>query len=529
MKILPSKFLPWLCIWTLLILSGILDSARAAGPASPPNVIIILADDMGWGDPGCYNPESKFPTPHLDALATGGMRFTDAHTPSSVCTPTRYTLLTGRYCWRTRLKSGVLDGFSPPLIEADRPTIASYLKQKGYATACLGKWHLGMQWTRKDGTPEDVDREGKFRGGETIDFATPITGGPTANGFDSYFGISASLDMPPYCWIENDHVWPGPPDAVHEEIPDTIFLNGGTGVSRSDFERDQVLPELKKRTVAWIGEHQEKHPEQPFFMYLPLNSPHLPVVPSDAFRGKSGAGDYGDFVVETDDFAGAVMAALEQHGLTENTLVLFTSDNGGLWHRWEPQEADDLAHYKPTPRGKYNWEHGHQSNADWRGTKADIWEGGHRVPFIIQWPAAVRAGSVSDQPVELTDVFATISAIFGDPNPADAAPDSYSFLRELKSEPLGGSEISRPFLVHHSLRGMFSIREGDWKFVEARGSGGFSTPRSIDAKPGEADGQLYHISEDPQETRNLYLAEPRRAAAMREDLEAVKTGEGLKQ
>lgn len=483
------------CLWLPLVFGA---------PDSRPNIVLILADDMGYGDPTCYNPESGTPTPNLDRIAAHGVRFTDAHTPSAVCTPTRYSLLTGRYCWRTRLKSSVLDGFSPPLIEAGRPTIASFLKARGYATAGIGKWHLGMQWTRKDGSPENVDRADKFRPGDAIDFKRRLTAGPLTVGFDSFFGISASLDMPPYCWIENDRCAPAPDTAV-PTAKDTIFLNQAGGAASSSFAVDQVLPTLKSRSVNWLSAHFDKQPERPFFLYLPLNSPHLPVAPSKAFLGRSKVGFYGDFVIETDDLVGAVLDTLEKRGALKDTLVLFTSDNGGLWHQWTPKEKDDLDGYRPTPRAKYTMQFGHQSNAHLRGTKADIWEGGHRVPFLVQWPNRVKAGSVSDEPIELTDVFATIMDIVGGERPTEAAPDSFSFLPILDSEPSARSK--RPFLIHHSLRGLFAIRQGDWKYVEARGSGGFSQPRQIKPQAGEPTGQLYNLAKDPSETMNLALRE----------------------
>ncbi len=488
--------------------------------AENPNIVIILADDMGWGDPQCYNAESKCPTPHIDRLASGGMRFTDAHTPSSVCTPTRYTLLTGRYCWRTRLKESVLDGFSPPLIEPGRETIADYLKAKGYATACIGKWHLGMQWTRLDGSLESDDRseEKGFRSGDDIDFSRTITGGPTAVGFDSYFGISASLDMPPYCWIENDLPSPAPDTSV--ETTRELFISQTAGRAHSDFSLFEVLGTLKQRTIQWIEEHEAKNDEQPFFLYLPLNSPHLPVSPSSKFDGTSEAGTYGDFVVETDDYVGGVIDALETAGELENSLVLFTSDNGGLWHQWEPQEADDLEEYKPSDRAKYTAQFGHHSNAHLRGTKADIWEGGHRVPFLVHWPETVEAGTVSDEPVELTDVFATVAEIFGEEPSAETAPDSFSFLPALKGKRL--EKPVRPYLVHHSLRGMFAIRKDGWKLVEKRGSGGFSTPKWPTRQPTRGpEGQLYHIEEDVQETKNLWDEEPERTAELKKLLEEI--------
>ncbi len=508
----------------LLLWFGLLGSVF--GEAGKPNVVLILADDMGWGDAGCYNAESKIATPHLDALAAGGMRFVDVHTPSSVCTPTRYTLLTGRYCWRTRLTSSVLDGFSPPLIEEGRVNLASLLKAKGYATACIGKWHLGMQWTKKDGTLEMEDRgEGGFRAGDDIDFGAEITGGPTAIGFDSFFGISASLDMPPYCWIENGRCVPAPDGAI-ETAKDTIFLNQSGGAAHSAFTLEGVLPRLKERAVDWIDGQVKADAEEPFFLYLPLNSPHLPVVPSAAFAGKSAVGHYGDFVMETDDFVGAVLDALERGGVLENTLVLFTSDNGGLWHGWEAVEEDDVAHYKPTPRAEYTAEFGHRSNAHLRGTKADIWEGGHRVPLIVHWPEVVEAGAVSAAQVELTDVLATVVDCLGEELGEETGPDSFSFLPVLKGE---AETSARPVMVHHSLRGVFAIRQGDWKYVEARGSGGFSTPRQLGSHPRKREGQLYNLGEDVSETMNRWFEEPERVKEMGGMLERVRGSEGLRE
>ena len=505
---------------TLTALACLFAATAPAAEASKPNVVVILADDMGIGDLGCYNPKGKIATPHLDRLAAGGMRFTDAHTPSSVCTPTRYGLLTGRYCWRTRLTSGVLDGFSPPLIENDRTTVASFLKQQGYDTACIGKWHLGMQWTRLDGKLEDQDRgtERGFRPGTTIDFGKPVTAGPLTVGFDSYFGISASLDMSPLAWIEQDRSSPAPDMTVPGDH-DTLYLVHSAGAAHSDFKMDVVLGTLKRRSVEWL--HARKDSDKPFFLYLPLNSPHLPVAPSAAFIGKSGIGLYGDFVMETDDCVGGVLDALKNAGKLDNTLVIFTADNGGLWHEWTPQEADDVKGYKPTPRGKVNGDQGHHSNAHLRGTKADVWEGGHRVPFIAHWPAKVAGGQVSGALVELTDILATCADVLGERLPAGAGPDSHSFFPALKD----ASSPGRDFAVHHTLAGKFSIRMGGWKLAEERGSGGFSTPRTVRVAEGEAKGQLYDLANDPSETKNLYLEHPDIVARLQKKLDEVRAEE----
>lgn len=509
--------------WKYAICFGVTAFGVVGHPcaAAPPNIVLILADDMGYGDPTCYNAASKIPTPNIDRIAKRGVRFKDAHTPSSVCTPTRYTLLTGRYCWRTRLKSSVLDGFSPPLIDPEQPTIASLLKQHGYATACIGKWHLGMQWTRKDGSLEDQDRWSQrgFRPGDNIDFSVPVTAGPLTAGFDSFFGISASLDMPPYCWMENDRCSPSP-DSTVPTARDTIFLNQSGGAAASSFSLDGVLPELKARATDWIASHHQDSANQPFFLYLPLNSPHLPVAPSEAFRGKSQVGFYGDFVMETDNLVGAVLDELRKHGLEQNTIVIFTSDNGGLWHQWQPQELDDLAHYKPTARAQYTMQFGHQSNAHLRGTKADVWEGGHRVPFLLQWPKRIAGDRVAETPIELTDLFATILELFDEKTSGSLAPDSFSLLPILDDD--DATKFARPYLVHHSLNGVFAVRRGDWKYVESRGSGGFSQPRQVTVNDAEPVGQLYNLADDPSETRNLFASERERVVELQDLLNRIK-------
>ncbi|MDF1755660.1 MAG: arylsulfatase [Verrucomicrobiales bacterium] len=485
-----------------------------------PNIVIILADDMGWGDPQCYQSDSKIPTPHLNRLAAGGIKFTDAHTPSSVCTPTRYTLLTGRYCWRTSLTKGVLDGFGPPLIGKDELTLAGLLKDQGYRTACVGKWHLGMQWHDKDGTPLKERGPQRFRPGDNVDFERDITGGPVDVGFDSYFGISASLDMSPYCYIRNRRV-ESLPTEYHDEIKGTIFLNGVSGVKSPGFDIHEVLSRFGDEAVTEI--EKQKGAAAPLFLYLPLNSPHLPVSPSAESKGKSQAGDYGDFVWETDQVVGRVLTALDTAGISDNTLILFTSDNGGLWHWWDFNADDDGGKIPLTPRAKYVKEFGHQSNADWRGTKADIYEGGHRVPFLIRWPDVIEPNQTSDALVELTDVFATVADITrSKTDRGTSGMDSFSFLPILKNE----SKETRPFSVHHSLAGVFALRRDHWKLVEGRGSGGFTRPRNFRELPGKPDkpeGQLYHLKEDPREQTNLWNSESERIETMSKTLEKIRT------
>jgi arylsulfatase A-like enzyme len=484
-------------------------AVSGADPAVRPNIVVILADDLGFGDVACYNPESKIPTPHVDRLAAEGMRFVDAHTPSAVCTPTRYGLLTGRYCWRTRLKHRVLDGFDPPLIEPGQVTVASLLADHGYATACIGKWHLGLQWTDRNGQPVPavpLERREPPRPGSDVDFAQPFTGGPTSVGFGHFFGISASLNMSPFCYLSGQRVLHLP--VLHQpRLRDANFVATDEGVRSPDFTNYGVLPRLAGEAIAFLERHTASTPDKPFFLYAALTSPHLPVVTNQEYLGSSQAGEYGDFVVETDAFLGAVLETLDRTGVADNTLVLFTSDNGGLYHYWEPREADDLKHYKVAGRAAWIREFRHQGNAHLRGTKADIWEGGHRVPFVVRWPGKTPAGSVSRQLIELTDLLATVAAIVGAELPPQAGPDSCNILPALlTAEP---DQPVRPFAVHHSLWGVFAIRQGPWKLIPHRGSGGFTRPQSLDpAVVGGPLGQLYHLDQDPSETTNLWDAHP---------------------
>ena len=451
----------------------------------------------------------------MDRLAREGLRFTDAHTPSSVCTPTRYTLLTGRYCWRTRLKSHVLDGFDPPLIAPGEDTLASLLKRLGYATHCVGKWHLGMRWTRKDGTTvKDRDKSMGFRQGLDVDYTRPFRGGPTDVGFDTFFGISASLDMSPYCFLRGDQAVDIP--TIETSLNrDGLFMNQVAGVTTPDFKLVDVLPRLGAETAEIIRKSGKE--DTPFFCYVPLTSPHLPVVPTQESKGRSGAGAYGDFVVATDNALNKILEALDQTGLAENTIVIFTSDNGGLFHWWDFRASDDGGKPPRTKRGEFNRSHGHQSNGRWRGTKADIYEGGHRVPFLVRWPGKAKAGRIVDSTIELTDIFATIAEIVDEPARGKSGMDSFSLLSLIE-----GSDLRppRPFSIHHSLHGIFALRKGDWKLIEGRGSGGFTRPRNLESK--NPAGQLYNLKTDSQETANLYEEAATKALELQEVLDAAR-------
>jgi arylsulfatase A-like enzyme len=471
-------------ILACIVLLALAAPASAAEPASrPPNIVLLLADDLGYGDLGCYNRDSKVPTPNLDRLASQGVCFRDAHTPDSVCTPTRYGILTGRYCWRTSLKRGVLNGYSPLLIEPNRLTVASLLKRHGYITAGLGKWHLGLGDAAQ------------------TDFAKPLRPGPRTVGFDSFFGIPASLDMPPYVFFDNESVTEVPAATIEASA---MRRRGGGGFWRAGaiaphFRHAEVLPALTDRAVAFLARQSA---DRPFFLYFALTAPHTPWMPTRAFRGKSGAGWYGDFVAQVDAAAGRVLQALDDAKLSERTLVIFTSDNGA---HWLPEDIE-------------KWRH--RANGSLRGQKSDIWEGGHRVPFLARWPGRVPAGATSQELICLTDFLATTAALVGAELPADAGEDSFNLLPALR-----GDRRDRPIreaIVHHSGDGTFGIRQGPWKLAMALGSHGFSVPREITPRPGEAKGQLYNLDDDPEERENLWLRKPEVVARLTALLEQYK-------
>ncbi len=442
---------------------------RAFGAETPsrPNIVYILADDLGWGDLRCYNAKSGVPTPNADKLAAQGMRFTDMHSPSAVCTPTRYGILTGRYCWRSRLKKGVLNGHSPNLIEPDRLTVPEMLRKQGYYTAGLGKWHLGLGSDAK------------------TDFSRPLRPGPTTHGFDYYYGIPASLDMDPYLYFENDKVVESATSQTEgSSEPRGVFWR--KGAIAPGFSIPDVLPNLTDRAVSMLRERAAK-PRQPFFLYLALTAPHTPWVPKEKFRDKSTAGIYGDFVAAVDGTIGTVMDALEKTGLAKNTLFIVTSDNGA---DWKVSDKELFAH---------------RANANWRGEKADIWDGGHRIPFLARWPGQIKAGAVSDQLGCLTDLMATSAAITGVKLQASAGEDSFNLLPAMLGK---ATAPIRESIVHHSIDGMFSIRTGEWKLELGLGSGGFTKPAREAAAPGGPQGQLYNIAADPAESKNLWLERP---------------------
>ncbi|QQL43917.1 sulfatase family protein [Sulfuriroseicoccus oceanibius] len=462
-----------------------------------PNIVLILADDMGVGD--VSHDGGVAPTPHLDRLADEGMRFTDAHTTSSVCTPSRYGLLTGRYNWRTRLQRSVFfDVRDKPLIKDDESTIGSLLKEAGYSTAIIGKWHLGFEWQFKKSLWREHHLTGK---GWDVDYSKPLITAPTANGFDYFYGIMASLDMAPYVYVENNQ-------AVG--VPDVTKAFHRPGAATSDFEANECLQVFAEKSVEFINAKAKEG--QPFFLYLPLTSPHTPIVPSERWLGKSGIGKYGDFLMETDWVVGQVLAALEKNGVGENTLVLFTADNG-----CSPAAGiDELV------------AHGHLPNGKLRGAKADLYEGGHRVPTVVRWPGVVPAGSVTDRLTSLVDVYATFADIVGATPDASDGVDSISFYETLRNPEKGERGVA---IVMHSFFGKFAIRHENWKLLFSAGSGGWSRPQH--GNEGDPMWQLYDLDADLQESTNLLHEHPNKVkelhAMMIEFIRRGRSTPGAKQ
>lgn len=469
-----------------------------------PNLVIVFADDMGFGDPRAYSPRSRIPTPHIDALAAAGMRFTDAHSASSVCTPSRYGLLTGRYPWRSRLPVGIVNSWGGPVIDRERLTLGKALQGLGYRTACIGKWHLGWDWPVRGGGYLSDELEAVNVGpdyeryGERIDFARPVREGPTTRGFDYYFGDDVP-NFPPYAFIENDRVLGNPTD----RMPVNKGQRAGPMMPRWDLWAAQ--PTITARAVEWI-EEVAADPDAPFFLYVPLLGPHTPIVPSAESRGKSSAGPYGDWVHQMDSILGKVVDALERTGALENTIVIFSSDNGS-------PARSGIGSFGAT--GTVTELYSHVPNAPWRGLKADAWEAGHRVPLIVRWDGRVPRSTESGETVCLTDIFATVSEAVGLEMPGDSAEDSFSLLPLL----LGEGSYGRTSTVHHSQVGVFAIRKDGWKLILGDGSGGFSSPRGKAVDPS-ADGpmQLYLLAEDPGERRNLVTTRPEKRAELQAEL-----------
>ena len=463
-------------------------------PPRQPNIVLILADDLGFGDVHFLNPQrGRLPTPRLDRLASEGMTFTDAHSGSAVCSPTRYGILTGRYAWRSRLQLGVLGPYDAPLISPGRFTLPGMLKSSGYATACIGKWHLGWNWPRADGK---------------VAFDRAITGGPVTLGFDSYFGTDVP-NYPPYCFIQDDRTLGIP------SVPKPKSMYGTDGEMLPGWRLDAILPELTRRACEFVRHSSARR--QPFFLYLPLTSPHTPLAVAESWRGKSGLGLYGDWVMQTDAAAGEVLAAIEQSGARDNTLVLFTSDNGCAPYIGIDYEAENTR----MGRVKELEAKGHYPSAGFRGYKSDIWEGGHRVPCVARWPGVVKPGSRSAETICLTDILATCAEAVGARVPPDAAGDSMSFLHALRGS---SRNPRRAAVVHHSIGGQFAIRQGKWKLALCAGSGGWTEPTEAQAAQQNLPPvQLYDLHANPAERTNISNQHPTEVSRLTELLEHYVT------
>ena len=454
--------------------------------ANKPNIIFILADDLGYGDVSCYNKNSKIVTSNIDKLAANGVMFTDAHTSSAVSSPTRYGILTGRYNWRSILKQGVLSGYSKALIPQERKTVAGFLKENGYVTAGIGKWHLGWDWKNVDD------------GIENVDFTKKVTNGPTTLGFDYFYGFSGSLDMPPYVWVENDMPTMAPVKETVNEGKQSWWRKGPTS---DDFSHEKVLQVITEKAVHFISENANG--TQPFFIYMALSAPHTPILPSNEFKGKSGLDNpYGDFVLMVDGVVGNIMNTLEKLGISENTIVFFASDNG-----CSPEADFEQLATK-----------GHNPSYIFRGHKADIYEGGHRVPYIVRWPARVKPGK-SDQLLCTTDLFATLADLLNIGYDDNVAEDSYSFLSALK---IKSTSPVRESIVNHSINGSFAYRRAVWKVCFCPGSGGWSFPRpNTQEINGLPKVQLYNLSDDIAEKKNIQESHVNIVEQYRQELSSI--------
>ena len=453
-----------------------LASTNLVSTNEKPNIVFILCDDLGYGEIQSLAPAtSKIKTPHVDQLTKEGMVFTDAHSGSSVCTPTRYGIMTGRYSWRTSLQSGVVSGFKPDLIKEDRPTIGNFLQDQGYHTAIIGKWHLNFQYA--DPATKALLRK---KGRKLPPVGSTIPDGPINRGFDYYHGFHHAGSMKAV--IENDKV------ILHED-------------------EINMLPRLTTKSVAYINQQAKNKDGKPFLLYVPLGSPHTPILPTKEWQGKSGLGPYADFVMQTDATVGAITKALQDNGLSENTIVIFSSDNGTS----KAAKIEALA------------DKGHIVSAGYRGSKSDLWDGGHRIPFIVKWPGVVKPNSTSNELICLTDMFATFSEITDAPMPSKAGEDSVSFLSALKGEKI---KSTRAGVIHHSISGHFGYRQGKWKLLLARGSAGWSSPQEDDASLDNMPiAQLYNMENDAAETTNLYTTHPEIAEKLLNQLELdIKKG-----
>ncbi len=491
-----------LSLLTIFLFAAVASSASLQAASKLPNVVILYADDMGVGDVSYGKKKAKIQTPNIDRLADQGMTFTDGHSSSGICTPSRFALLTGQHHWRRF--HGIVNAFGGPVFEDGDFTIAGMFKEKGYKTGAFGKWHLGWDFDaiRIPGVKEKDPKP------ESYDWTKRFPGGPVERGFDYYFG-DGTINFPPYCWIENDRFVTIPTKPVMKSKPLAGSGSFRPGPMAESWNPYDILPTITKKTVEWIGKQKS---DKPFFAYLAFNSPHYPIVPNKEFHGKSKAGYYGDFVIETDAMVGQVLDALEKHGFADNTLVVFSADNGAETAAFERLE-------------KFNqW-----SSGKFRGVKRDIYEGGHRVPFIVRWPGQIKAGSVSDEVVNQVDLAATFANIIDRPLTKDEAIDSYNLLPVLK-----GKKYSRPLrtaTVQNTSPGKFALRQGDWVLIDTssgsakRESKSYLNHFGLEGYGKENPGLLFNLKNDPRQSKNLYAEHPQRVESMRSLLKSYTNGE----
>jgi arylsulfatase A len=496
-------------LYSLSSLIALTTAQNADAKPQIPNIVIIYADDMGYGDLSCQNPDSKIPTPNLDKLASEGMRFTDAHSSSGISSPSRFGLLTGMYHWRRQ--HGIVNSFGKPFFKDSDITLPQVLKSNGYTTACIGKWHLGWDWEFKNepsGETEQLGKNVKYYQPEDIDWCKPVKGGPLARGFDYYFG-DGTINFPPYTWIENDSILEIPTESMLESTIGFETKEGRwefrAGPKVKDWNPYKVLPTLTTKTVEWIKNRKEN---EPFFLYLALPSPHAPIIPNDEFDNSSKAGAYGDFVVQTDWVAGQVLQALKEKGLDKNTIVIFSADNGTEHYAWKRAEI-----------------YGHFSMGNDRGLKQDVYEGGHHVPFIVKWPGKTKAGSVSDEVISQVDLMATLAGIAGIKLPENAAVDSYDITPILK-----GKQHRKPFreaTVHNTWADKWAIRKGDWLFINSSTGSTRKMPDSFVKLRGYVDfntpGLLFNMKEDSEQRVNLYDKYPEKVKELEQLLKEYTT------
>jgi len=477
-----------------------------------PNIVFIFADDMGYGDVSALNPAARTKTPAIDKLVSEGIAFTEAHASASVCTPSRYGLLTGRYAFRSEDGAGGINGFHKSVIEPGRETLASVLKKDGYNTACIGKWHLGVDWHTREGTGEpEQDPE---TGYSNVDYSKKVSGGPNDFGFDYSFIHTASLDIPPYLFIRNHEVidpdviltsdhypvrredtefaW----DSIHTKEDDIYWEKGvwwREGEMSRSFRIEDCHTEIVEEGVAYIEKQEKENPNEPFFLYLPLTGPHTPWMPTEQFKGQSNAGLYGDFIFNIDDAVKQIKEVLKREGIYDNTMLIFASDNGAYW----PQEEVEL--------------YAHDSNQGRKGQKGDVWDGGHRIPLVISWPSQIKKSSEYPHLISLTDFFATFCDFTGQEPGEDSGEDSFSFWKVLTGEK---DAPIRHSMVHHSVSGFYSLRIENWKYIDGLGSGGFSHPTRLTPEKNGPKSQLYNLNDDPLESQNLFFQHPEKLSEL---------------